>query len=237
MRSLGGSNVLSILTAVVLGLASELSAEVPKQLPAPSADVSLVNLRTLDPSIVVDLRYATAANVTHQSLYPTDMPALVRPSVGQRLVAAQSFLRTHGFGLKIWDAYRPRNAQQKLWELTRTGSYVADPSAGIGSMHTRGVAVDATLVDSAGREVAMPTGFDNFTPAAMLVYSGTDSTVRTNLLMLQRAMARVGFYGLRTEWWHFCAEDWARYQPVKELPAVFQTPSPAVEVPNPGPRG
>ena len=212
----------------ILGcVATALSRETPPSSPRPVAEVSLVDLRKLDPSIVVDLRYATAENVTHQVLYPRDMPALVRPSVGDRLVAAQTFLRAHGYGLKIWDAYRPRSAQQKLWEVTRTGSYVADPSSGIGSMHTRGAAVDATLVDRTGHEVAMPTEFDNFTPAAMLVYRGTDTGVRANLLMLQRAMARVGFYGLRTEWWHFCAEDWAKYQPVKELPATVSSPAPA----------
>jgi D-alanyl-D-alanine dipeptidase len=60
----------------------------------------------------------------------------------------------------------------------------------------------------------MPTDFDSFTPAAMLVYQGNNANVRSNLNVLQRAMARSGFYGLRTEWWHFCAEDWAKYPPI-----------------------
>jgi D-alanyl-D-alanine dipeptidase len=135
--------------------------------------------------------------------------------VAERLVAAQQFLRAHGFGLKIWDAYRPARAQHLLWELAQNGSYVADPKGTVGSMHTRGVAVDATLVDRDGRDVAMPTDFDSFTPAAMLVYQGNDANVRTNLNMLQRAMARSGFYGLRTEWWHFCAEDWWKFDPIQ----------------------
>ena len=84
-------------------------------------------------------------------------------------------------------------------------------------MHTRGAAVDATLVDSSGSEVAMPTDFDNFTPAAMIAYQGGDPVVRSNLKLLQKAMAHAGFYGLRTEWWHFCAPDWKKYPQVPEL--------------------
>ena len=183
-------------------------------------DAPLIDLKKLDPSIVVDLRYATANNVTHHPLYAPHMPALVRATVAERLVAAQTYLRAHGFGLKIWDAYRPLSAHRKLWESTKATTYVADPNDSIGSLHTRGVAVDATLVDNWGRPVEMPTDFDNFTPAAMLNYSGTNAKIRFHLQMLQSAMGRVGFYGLRTEWWHFCAEDWAKFRPVAESVAL-----------------
>lgn len=193
-----------------------ITALVARQLCAEQAAPELVEIRKLDPTIVVDLRYATDRNLTHRALYSHDMPALIRPAVAERLIAAQKFLRTHGFGLKIWDAYRPVRAQHLLWELTQNGSYVADPNGTVGSMHTRGVAVDATLTDRAGSDVAMPTDFDSFTPAAMIVYQGNDATVRANLNLLQRAMARSGFYGLRTEWWHFCAEDWWKYDPIRD---------------------
>ena len=66
----------------------------------------------------------------------------------------------------------------------------------------------------------MPTDFDNFTPAAMLVYTGLDPTVRMHLNLLQRAIGHGGFYGLRTEWWHFCAADWARYPQVGDVKIV-----------------
>jgi D-alanyl-D-alanine dipeptidase len=84
-------------------------------------------------------------------------------------------------------------------------------------MHTRGTAVDATLVDANGREVPMPTDFDSFTPAALISYQGSRPEVRANLKLLQKAMAHGGFYGLRTEWWHFCAPDWANYPPADEV--------------------
>ncbi len=185
-----------------------------------------VDIRKMDPTIVVDLRYAGPNNFVHHPLYRPNMPPLVRFSVAQRLVNAQLYLKARGFGLKIWDAYRPQSAQTQLWEAIRNNDFVADPKEGIGSMHTRGVAVDVTLVNQAGKEVAMPTEFDNFTPAAVIFYLGPDQTIRSNLNLLQRAMARAGFYGLRTEWWHFCAGDWAEYSPAPDV-RIFTKPSPA----------
>jgi len=176
-----------------------------------------VEIKNVDPSIVIDLRYATPNNVTHRPLYPPGTPALVRAGVAQRLILVQKYLQKKKCGLKIWDAYRPASAQHQLWQATQNGSYVADPNGARGSMHLRGVAVDATLVDEAGRDLAMPTDFDNFTPAALINYRGRDPVVRSNLNLLQKAMAHGGFYGLRTEWWHFCAPDWKKYPQVSEV--------------------
>ena len=176
-----------------------------------------VEITRVDSSILVELRYGTSNNIARRPLYPPDTPALVRASVADRLVIAQKYLKERGYGLKIWDAYRTRSTQEKLWQLMKHRSYVANPKGSIGSMHARGTAVDATLVDSAGREVPMPTDFDSFTPAALIEYKGDNQTVRANLKLLQKAMAHGGFYGLRTEWWHFCAPDWKRYPPVPEL--------------------
>ncbi|MEY2563878.1 MAG: zinc D-Ala-D-Ala dipeptidase [Verrucomicrobiota bacterium] len=195
---------------------------------APAADENeLVEIRKVDPTIVIELRYASANNFVHRAIYPPAMPALIRASVAQRLIVAQNYLSERGYGLKIWDAYRPQDAQQQLFKAMGNRSYVADPTGQRGSYHTRGVAVDATLVDRSGQEVAMPTGFDNFTPAAMLAYRGDNALVRFNLTMLQKAMARAGFYGLRTEWWHFCAGDYAKYPlvPQIKLPASLAAPA------------
>jgi zinc D-Ala-D-Ala dipeptidase len=185
-------------------------------------DTEFVEIRSVDRTIVIDLRYAGSNNVAHRPLYPPGAPALVRAGVARRLAIAQKYLRQKGYGLKIWDAYRPQSTQEKLWQTTHNRSFVADPKEGRGSMHIRGAAVDATLVDSAGRDVPMPTDFDSFTPAALLEYPGNDSTVRANLKLLQKAMAHGGFYGLRTEWWHFCAPDWKRFDPVPDLKLVSQ---------------
>jgi len=185
-------------------------------------DTDFVDIKSVDKTIVIDLRYAGPNNVAHRPLYPPGTPALIRTSVARRLAVAQEYLRQKGYGLKIWDAYRPRSTQEKLWQTTHNRSFVADPKEGRGSMHIRGAAVDATLVDAAGNDVPMPTDFDSFTPAALLQYQGGDSIVHTNLKLLQKAMAHGGFYGLRTEWWHFCAPDWKRFPAVPELKFVSQ---------------
>lgn len=215
--------------SAILSLALFVPSAVFGQGPAPNPESEFVDIRRVDPTIVIDLRYAGPNNFTHRPLYPPGMPALVRLSVAQRLVFAQKYLKERGYGLKIWDAYRPKLAQEKLWEAARNNDYVADPKdGGIGSMHTRGAAVDATLVDRKGQEVAMPTEFDNFTPAAMLEYQGPNPMVRSNLKLLQKAMARAGFYGLRTEWWHFCAGDWTTYPAVPEIQFSAEAPRPSL---------
>ena len=177
---------------------------------------NLVNIESVDPTIVVDLRYATPDNLTGHALYPPDMPALVRPATAARLEKAQAFLQARNYGLKIWDAYRPPAVQLKLWQKIHNRSFVASPEVGHGSLHSWGVAVDATLVDEQGHEVSMPTKFDEFTPAAELHYHGDDSAVRFHLRLLQMAMRRGGFYGMRTEWWHFVAYDWRQYEPIRD---------------------
>jgi D-alanyl-D-alanine dipeptidase len=186
-----------------------------------SDPAEFVDIKSVDKTIVIDLRYASSNNVAHRPLYPPGSPALVRASVAKRLVIAQEYLRRKGYGLKIWDAYRRQSAQEQLWRLTQNRSFVADPKEGRG-MHVRGAAIDATLVDAEGRDVRMPTDFDSFTPAALLEYKGRDPTVRANLKLLQKAMAHGGFYGLRTEWWHFCAPDWKEFSPEPDLKFATQ---------------
>ena len=180
-----------------------------------------VDIKSVDKTIVIDLRYASANNVAHRPLYPSGTAALVRAGVAKRLAIAQEYLRKKGYGLKIWDAYRSQSTQEQLWRLTQNRSFVADPKEGRG-MHVRGAAVDATLVDAEGRDVPMPTDFDSFTEAALLEYKGRDPIVRANLKLLQKAMAHGGFYGLRTEWWHFCAPDWKEYPPTPDLKVATQ---------------
>jgi D-alanyl-D-alanine dipeptidase len=177
---------------------------------------NLVDIKTVDPTILVDLRYAAPNNVTGHALYPPDLPALLRPGTAQRLARAQAFLRPRHFGLKVWDAYRPLTAQMELWKQVHSGAFVADPLEGDGSLHTWGVAVDVTLVDDKGQEVAMPSSFDEFTTEAKMHYDGHNPTVKAHLQLLQGAMRHAGFYGLRTEWWHFVALDWKKYAPMRE---------------------
>jgi D-alanyl-D-alanine dipeptidase len=184
--------------------------------------VPLVDIKTVDPTIVIELRYAGPKNIAGRALYPVATRALIRPELASRLVGAQNFLRRYNYGLKIWDAYRPKSVQIQLWQAAHNNDFVADPSAGAGSLHSWGVAVDATLIDIWSRPVTMPTDFDDFTPAAMWKYQGSNRDVRVHLQLLQIAMREAGFYGLRTEWWHFTIANWQRYLPPEEAKRAEQ---------------
>jgi zinc D-Ala-D-Ala dipeptidase len=174
----------------------------------------LVDLAQVDKTIVIDLRYATKRNIARRPIYPDGTRCLIRRGVAERLRYAQHLLRERGYGLKIWDAFRPAYAQQILFKLIRDGNFIADPKLG-GSVHTWGAAVDATLVNSKGREMRMPTDFDEITPAASMYYTGADTEIIRNLRLLQGAMGSAGFYGTKHEWWHFTAKDWTRFGPVR----------------------
>ena len=148
------------------------------------AAIPLVDIKSADPTILVELRYAGRNNLTGHPLYPLGTRALVRPEVASCLSKAQTFLRHYQYRLKIWDAYRPVAVQVKLWEVAHHNDHVANPEAGAGSLHSWGLAVDATLVDAWKRPVGMPTDFDDFSPAAMWVYAGPDFEIRSHVHLL-----------------------------------------------------
>jgi D-alanyl-D-alanine dipeptidase len=203
---------LIIFLATVTGLQTCLAQET----------VPLVDIRTIDPTIVIDLRYAGPHNVAGRPLYSPGTRPMVRMEVAQRLVSAQRFLQRYNYGLKIWDAYRPRAVQVELWKASHNNDFVANPNAGAGSLHSWGLAVDATLTDTWHRDVAMPTDFDDFTPAAMWKYQGADPTIRAHLYTLQIAMREAGFYGLRSEWWHFTIANWHTFLPPEDAKRAFE---------------
>lgn len=190
---------------------------------AAKANDLLVDVRSVDPTIVVELRYAERHNLLRQPLYPHGTRALARPEVAARLAKAQAFLRRYQYGLKIWDAYRPVTVQAKLWQASHNSDYVADPENGAGSLHSWGIAVDATLVDLWNNPVRMPSDFDDFTPAAMWRYMGPSPEVRAHVRLLQNAMLRAGFWGSRTEWWHYTIAHWQRYLPAEKTKGPAQT--------------
>jgi D-alanyl-D-alanine dipeptidase len=208
--------IASLAAAIALSLcAGEVHAIAQSNIP-------LANIKSADPTIVVELRYAGSNNVARRRIYPKAMPALVRPELVPRLRAAQKFLRQFDYRLKIWDAYRSPSAQKELWRAVQNDSYVANPDLAVGSLHSWGVAVDCTLVDLHGRDVPMPTDFDDFTPAAMSRYPGRNRAIRSRLRLLQVAMAGSGFYGFRNEWWHFTAKDWTKYLSPEEAKRVVR---------------
>ena len=181
-----------------------------------------VDVRSVDPTIIVELRYAGRNNLLRQPLYPYGTRAIARPEVASALARAQAFLRRYQYGLKIWDAYRPVAVQAKLWDASHNSNYVADPEAGAGSLHSWGIAVDATLVDAWNNPVRMPSDFDDFTPAAMWRYAGPSQEVHAHVCLLQNAMLRAGFWGSRREWWHYTMANWQKYLPPEKAKSAAQ---------------
>ena len=168
----------------------------------------LVDIRTVNRNIRLDIRYATANNFLKRKLYSTPKCAL-RSSVAQKLALVQTDLEKVGLGLKVYDCYRPFSVTKQMWEVLPDPNYVANPARG--SRHNRGAAVDLTLVDRTGKELEMPTPFDDFTAKAHRDYAGGSAQSRKNRQLLEDAMKKQGFIGITTEWWHFDSEDWQKF--------------------------
>lgn len=160
-----------------------------------------VHITDLDTSIVLDIRYATDNNFTKQIIY--DCPAcFLRPETAKSLIKVHQTLQKKGYGgLKIFDCYRPREYQQKLWNIVPNPRYVAPPTKG--SMHGRGKAVDVTIIDKTGKELNMGTDFDYFGKEAAPHFVFKDTIINKNRRLLKEEMTKNGFRAIRSEWWHF----------------------------------
>lgn len=172
----------------------------------------------LDPGIRLDMRYATTNNFTGVQVYPSAR-CYLREDIARRVVAAHRALRRKGLGLKLYDCYRPFSVQEAFWRVMPDERYVLEPRRENGAMvkssrHNRGAAVDATLVDRKGRELPMPTEFDDFTEKAHRGSKAPSAEARRNSEVLERAMTEQGFVGLPTEWWHFDGPGWESYDPL-----------------------
>lgn len=198
--------------AVAKPTASQATA--PTSQPHNIADAQLVDIRSIDLEIRLDLRYATANNFTHKKLYQQSR-CLLRAITAAQLAQVQTDLKAIGLGLKVYDCYRPLSVQKQMWRLRPNDRFVANPATG--SRHNRGSAVDVTLVDRAGKELTMPTAFDDFTEQAASNYDGASTQAKQNRQRLQDAMMKRGFKPLSSEWWHFDAADWAQF-PVLDVP-------------------
>ncbi len=178
------------------------------------ASGQLVDIAKYDRTIKIEQRYATSRNCMGAPVYAADFPCLTRPEAAVRLHMVQQMLHGWGYRLKIWDAYRPQSVQNVLWQRWAKQGFVANPDEGPGSLHTWGLAVDATMVDLLGRDVSMPSGFDVFNTEASAIYLGQDGKAAFHLHLLQAAMGAAGFEGLASEWWHFVVKDWRERKPL-----------------------
>lgn len=163
------------------------------------------------PDIYVELMYATENNFTGVRIYDfTD--AYLRYGTVKKLANVQKELKEQGYSLKIWDAYRPFEAQQKLWEVYPDPNYVANPANGM-KKHNLGGTVDITMVAADGSVISMPTEFDDFSLKADRDYSDIeDEEAVKNVMILQNAMENNGFTGYQGEWWDY--SDTVEYEAV-----------------------
>jgi zinc D-Ala-D-Ala dipeptidase len=186
--------------------------------PAPAHPSGLVELNTLDPTIRLDIRYATANNFTGKQLYDQPRAFLVRPAA-EALLRAHKASQAQGFGLTIYDAYRPWRITKKLWDATPPGpkkNYVANPKKG--SRHNRGCAVDLTLHDlETGQQLEMPSGYDEFSYRAHRSFMGASPQALANRALLEKLMEAEGFRGMSNEWWHFDYQGWEAF-PILDVP-------------------
>jgi D-alanyl-D-alanine dipeptidase len=162
------------------------------------------------PAYPVDLRiaYATADNFTGRPVYARP-GCFLNPEAAAALRRAIDLAAALGLGLRIFDAYRPSEAQWKLWNHTPDPDFLADPRRG--SPHSRGAAVELTLIDGAGAELDMGTGFDAFTPLSHHASTAVSAVAQRNRLLLLGLMTAAGWDFYRNEWWHYQLFDARRF--------------------------
>lgn len=197
--------------ALAGGVLAATPALGPPHEPGPFRPADLVEVATLEPSVHVDVRYATKNNFVGRPVYNVARVFLQRPAA-EALVRAHTRLHEQGYGLLLFDGYRPWSVTKLFWEVTppEKHTFVADPS--VGSRHNRGCAVDLTLYDLASdREVEMPSPYDEMSERAAPDYKGGSAPQRTARDRLRTAMEAQGFTVDSGEWWHYNYKDWRAY--------------------------
>jgi D-alanyl-D-alanine dipeptidase len=177
----------------------------------------LVELVKLDPSLHLDIRYATANNFLGRPVYTEARAFLQRPAA-ESLIRANQKLHEQGYGLLIFDGYRPWAVTKIFWDATPADKkiFVADPKTG--SRHNRGCAVDLSMFDlKTGKEVEMTGAYDEMTDRSSIKYTGGTEDQRKRRDMLRSAMESEGFAVYEPEWWHYDYKDWKQY-PILNIP-------------------
>ena len=178
-----------------------LTAQKKQSAKHPSIEDKFVNIKTLSPEILLDMKYATADNFLGQVVYDC-AECYLRKATAQALVAAQKDFVARGYSLKLFDCYRPLSVQKKMWKILPGTHYVANPAKG--SKHNRGAAVDLTLVEIAtGKEVDMGTPFDTFSPKAHHSYTDLPKEILVHRQLLKEVLGKHNFKPIFSEWWHY----------------------------------
>jgi len=195
---------------------AELRAEALKASPPKETgdfhSTDLVELVKLDPTIKLEIRYATTNNFMGTKMY-TQARAFLQCPAAEAVARANKKLRAQGFGLLIHDGYRPWYVTKMFWDATPDDKkiFVANPVEG--SKHNRGCAVDLSMYDlKTGKAVSMPSGYDEMSPRAFSDYPGGTPEQNKHRAILKKAMEDEGFAVNPKEWWHFDYKDWKQYR-------------------------
>ena len=160
----------------------------------------LVEITPESHGVTLDIRYATPDNLAGRVLY-AEPRCHLRPEAAAALKRAGALARHAGYRLVVFDGYRPPAVQRALFRACPDVRYVIPPE--VGSMHTRGVAVDLTLADEAGAALDMGTDFDDMREIAWPASRAVSPTALKNRMLLAGIMHAAGFVGIASEWWHF----------------------------------
>ena len=199
------------ITLVSLVVLITALAQGPPVETGPFRQPDLVEITKLDPTIRLDIRYATKNNFLGKAVYKQSRAFLQRPAA-EALVRINQNLRKQGYGLVVFDGYRPWSVTKVFWDVTPEDKkiFVADPSKG--SRHNRGCAVDLTLFDlKTGKQVKMPSEYDEMTERSHINYECATPEARGLRELLRAAMVAEGFVVYEPEWWHYDYKDWKEY--------------------------
>jgi D-alanyl-D-alanine dipeptidase len=204
--------VVATLCAICPAPAAFAAPPVPPVSDAARA-AGLVDVRTVVPDAIIDLRYATPNNFVGEPLYPADARCLVHESMAQGLAAAAAVLRPRGEVLLFWDCYRPHDVQVRMFNARPDPNWVARPGPYARS-HEAGRSVDVTVANADG-PIDMGTDFDDFTPHAFaFATDGVSAAAQANRAALRDAMEAGGLTVYKGEWWHFDNSDAYQNRPI-----------------------
>ncbi len=199
------------LSAFCLILFSYAQAQYGPPKESNKREANLIELTQLDDTIKLDIRYATKDNFVGRAVYP-EARAFLQLDAARAVVRVHNKLRKKGYGLVVYDGYRPWTITRLFWDVVPKDQrkFVADPARG--SQHNRGCAVDLSIYDlKSGKPLPMPSDYDEFTERAAPDYRGGTAEERANRDLLRRHMETEGFTVNPNEWWHFDYKDWKRY--------------------------
>jgi D-alanyl-D-alanine dipeptidase len=204
-------NAFRILSILFILFAGSCTTKPPVEEGA-FRESDLVELIKLDPTFKLDIKYATSNNFVGKPVYPEARAFLQRPAA-EALVKVSQDLKSLGYGLVIFDGYRPWSVTKLFWDITpkEKRKFVADPKKG--SRHNRGCAIDLSLYDLAsGETVQMPGEFDEMSERSYPDYEGGTEEQRMMRDLLRSKMEASGFTVYKFEWWHFDFKDWRAYR-------------------------